>query len=130
MRSNLRFLGRRIIAVVLGAIVLAIALNNAVQAMDAVRAGALPQPLPLFPADNWWNLDISSWPVDPNSASYVSFINNGGTRRLHPDFGGNAPTQSDPYAIYGIPYAVVSNVAASDLLAGGRTVGLQRMLLD
>jgi len=85
--------------------------------MDAVRGGALPQPLPLFPADNWWNLDISSWPVDPNSASYISFINNGGTRRLHPDFGGNAPTQSDPYASYGIPYAVVSNVAASDLLA-------------
>jgi hypothetical protein len=59
-------------------------------AMNSVRGGALPQPLPLFPADYWWNLDISNWPVDSNSSSYVAFINNGGTRRLHPDFGGNA----------------------------------------
>jgi hypothetical protein len=40
----------------------------------------LPQPLPLFPADNWWNLDISNWPVDQNSSNYINFINNGGTR--------------------------------------------------
>ena len=48
-------------------------------AMDATRNGVLPQPLPLFPADNWWNLDISNWPVDQNSSSYINFINNGGT---------------------------------------------------
>ena len=83
-------------------------------AMDSARGGALPQPLPLFPADNWWNLDISSWPVDPNSASFISFINNGGTRRLHPDFGGNAGSGN---AIYGMPYAVVTNVADADLKA-------------
>jgi len=83
-------------------------------AMDSARGGALPQPLPLFPADNWWNLDISSWPVDPNSASFISFINNGETRRLHPDFGGNAGTGN---AIYGMPYAVVTNVADADLKA-------------
>ena len=65
-------------------------------------------------ADNWWNLDISSWPVDPNSASFISFINNGGTRRLHPDFGGNAGSGN---AIYGMPYAVVTNVADADLKA-------------
>src|SRR6478672_12656669 len=75
-------------------------------AMNAARGGALPQPLPLFPADNWWNLDISAWPVDSNSASYISFINNGGTRHLHPDFGGNAPIPEDPYACYGMPYVV------------------------
>src|SRR5688572_7239781 len=85
-----------------------------VWAMDSARGGALPQPLPLFPADNWWNLDISSWPVDPNSASFISFINNGETRRLHPDFGGNAGTGN---AIYGMPYAVVTNVADADLKA-------------
>jgi hypothetical protein len=50
-------------------------------AMNSVPGGALPQPLPLFSADNWWNLDISSWPVDPNSASYIAFINNGSTLR-------------------------------------------------
>src|SRR5919197_60087 len=80
---------------------LSIALASPAHAMNAVRGGSLPQPLPLFPADNWWNLDTSNWPVDPNSASYISFINNGGTRRLHPDFGGNAPTPQDPYACYG-----------------------------
>ncbi|MGE5059615.1 MAG: hypothetical protein ACM3N3_10255 [Betaproteobacteria bacterium] len=83
-------------------------------ALNAARGGALPQPLPLFPADNWWNLDISSWPVDSNSASFISFINNGGTRRLHPDFGGNA---GSGYAIYGMPYAVVTSVTNADLKA-------------
>ena len=60
---------------------------------------------PLFPADNWWNLDIRSAPVDANSAAYISFINSGGTRRLHPDFGGEvSPGSVD---IYGMPYAIV-----------------------
>ena len=82
-------------------------------AMDAVRNG--PLPVQLFPPDNWWNLDISNWPVDPNSSNYIAFINNGGIRRLHPDFGGNAGTTQDPNAIYGLPYAVVSNVTNADL---------------
>ena len=50
-------------------------------AMSSARAGSLPQPFPLFPADNWWNLDITNWPVDANSASYIGVISNGGTRR-------------------------------------------------
>jgi hypothetical protein len=83
-------------------------------AMNSARGGALPQPLPLFPPDSWWNLDISNWPVDANSANFLSFINNGGTRRLHPDFGGNAGTGN---AIYGMPYAVVTNVTNADLKA-------------
>ena len=33
--------------------------------------GPLPQ---LFPASNWWNLDVSAAPVDPGSAGYISFI--------------------------------------------------------
>jgi hypothetical protein len=97
-----------------------LALSSAVPsvaAMNATEGGALPQPLPLFPADNWWNLDISTWPVDPGSSSYITFINNGGTRHLHPDFGGNAPTQQDPDACYGMPYAVVSSVTTGDLVA-------------
>ena len=36
----------------------------AVHAQGAQLRGALPQPLPLLPADNWWNLDISAAPVD------------------------------------------------------------------
>src|SRR5215470_18242529 len=83
-------------------------------AMNAARGGALPQPLPLFPPDNWWNLDISNWPVASNSGSYISFINNGGTRRLHPDFGGNS---GSGFGIYGMPYATVTNVTSGDLKA-------------
>src|SRR4051812_21265284 len=43
-------------------------------AMDALLNGALPRPLPLLPADNWWNQDIRNWPVDTNSSSYIAFI--------------------------------------------------------
>ncbi|MGH7817318.1 MAG: hypothetical protein ACREOR_08005 [Candidatus Binatia bacterium] len=82
-------------------------------AMNSVSGGALPQPLPLFPADNWWNLDISNWPVDANSASFISFI--GTTRQLHPDFGGNDSTTQ--YGIYGMPYAIVTNGTDADLKA-------------
>lgn len=69
----------------------------------AQQGGPLPQPLPLFPSTNWWNTDISTAPVDPGSASFIAFINNGGTRRLHPDFGGDA---GDGW-IYGFPFVVV-----------------------
>ncbi len=86
-------------------------------AMTGTRNGALPDPLPLFPTDNWWNLDISNWPVDLNSSKYISFINNGGTRRLHPDLGGSAGDPQDPDAIYGMPYAVVTGVTNADLVA-------------
>jgi hypothetical protein len=55
----------------------------------ATLGGPIPGPLPLFPPDNWWNLDISTAPVDPGSASYIAFINNGSVRRMHPDFGGD-----------------------------------------
>ncbi|MFN2385634.1 MAG: hypothetical protein ABR576_05035 [Thermoanaerobaculia bacterium] len=67
--------------------------------------GALPGPFPLFPPTNWWNLDVSSAPVDPQSAAYIAFIHNGATRRLHPDFGGQVSPGS--VAIYGMPYVVV-----------------------
>ena len=69
----------------------------------ATLNGALPGPLPLFPRSNWWNIDISQAPIDPASASFISFI--GTTRRLHPDFGGEASPGS--VEIYGFPYVVV-----------------------
>jgi hypothetical protein len=68
----------------------------------AQPGGALPGPLPLFPADNWWNTDISSAPVDPHSASYINFI--GAGVGLHPDFGGDADPSPE---IYGMVYVVV-----------------------
>ncbi|HEX2468609.1 MAG TPA: hypothetical protein VHJ54_10415 [Solirubrobacterales bacterium] len=45
-----------------------------------------------------WNQDISAAPVDPNSGSYISYINANGGDFLHPDFG--TPRE------YGFPYAV------------------------
>ena len=70
-----------------------------------VEGAPPPAPLPLFPPDNWWNTDVSAAPVDPNSANFIAFINNGGTRHLHPDFGGEVSPGS--VAIYGMPYAIV-----------------------
>ncbi|MBS0447232.1 MAG: hypothetical protein JSR59_14935 [Proteobacteria bacterium] len=70
-----------------------------------VEGAPPPAPLPVFPPTNWWNLDITTAPVDPGSAGYIAYINNGGTRPLHPDFGGEASPGS--VAIYGMPYAVV-----------------------
>lgn len=73
------------------------------QCPPEVPVQGAPPPLPVFPADNWWNTDISAAPLDPNSASFINFI--GGTRTLHPDFGGEAKPGS--VAIYGFPYAIV-----------------------
>ncbi len=82
------------------------------QSTGSNEGGSVPQPVPAFPASNWWNTDISKAPVDPASSSYIGFINNGGTRRLHPDFGGNA-SYGGPNATYGFPYVVVDGVAGS-----------------
>jgi hypothetical protein len=66
---------------------------------------------PVFPAslaaenapsagdESAWNQDISSTPVDPNSAGYIAYIDAHGGDFLHPDFG--SPAQ------YGFPYSVV-----------------------
>jgi hypothetical protein len=83
----------------------ALALCIAAFAGTPVQGGALPSPL--FPADNWWNLDVSAAPVDPNSASFISFINSGSVKRMHPDCGGDvSPGSAD---IYGFPYIVVDS---------------------
>ncbi len=98
---------RLIHLVVAAALLFALASPLAAQCPAIVpsQGSAPPGPLPVFPADNWWNADISAAPVDPRSASFIAFINNGGTRRLHPDFGGEESPGST--AIFGMPYAVV-----------------------
>ncbi len=55
-----------------------------------------------FPADNAWNQDISSAPVDPNSSAIINFI--GTSTPLHPDFGAGLYGGQT----IGIPYIVVS----------------------
>lgn len=102
---------RRLVWGVLGAALSWAAFCPTTQAMEATLGGALPL---LFPADNWWNADISQWPLDPNSAKYIAFINNGGTRRLHPDLGGQAPSDESPNGSYGIPYVTVTGVTAAN----------------
>ncbi|HHN46301.1 MAG TPA: hypothetical protein ENN09_02565 [Planctomycetes bacterium] len=51
----------------------------------------------VFPADNWWNTDISGYPVHPDSDAIIANI--GANTNIHPDFG----------RIYGIPYVVVGS---------------------
>ena len=54
----------------------------------------------VFPADNAWNRDVSTLPVDTNSANYLAAIAGlGGNQKLHADFGGAGA--------YGIPYITV-----------------------
>ncbi len=48
-----------------------------------------------FPADNWWNVDVTSHAVLANSDAIVDFI--GRSTSLHPDFG----------TTFGIPYVVL-----------------------
>ena len=86
----------------------------------------------VFPADNWWHLNVAAAPVDPQSSALIAWIsgrvggNTTAVRALHPDFG------PPPY---GIPYAGVGGTQAlvpltftlygyqSDLGAPGRAPG-------
>lgn len=65
----------------------------------AARTATEPPSIPcaVLPADNVWNRDISSLPVDPNSDAYIDSI--GRDRSLHADFGSGK--------IIGFPYVVV-----------------------
>ncbi len=63
--------------------------------------GAIP-----FPASNPWNTDITSAPVDPNSANLIASI--GATTGLRGDFG-SGQWNGGPI---GIPYMVVDNSQA------------------
>jgi len=87
------------------AVLMSVATLGTAVAAPAMLGGAIPGPLPIFPPDNWWNTDISSAPVDPASASYISFI--GAAKTLHPDFGGDVAPGSTQ--VYGFPYAVVDS---------------------
>ncbi|HET7618962.1 MAG TPA: hypothetical protein VFK20_10665 [Vicinamibacterales bacterium] len=86
----------------------AVCIASAVAGISAAVPPVLNGPLParqVFPATNWWNLDVSAVPVDARSEAFIDFVsgrtdsNPAGTRRMHPDFG------PPPY---GIPYVVVS----------------------
>ncbi len=94
--------GRTLLAAVA---VISIAALSGIVAATSTLGGAIPGPLPIFPRDNWWNLDISTAAVDPASARYITFI--GPSRTMHPDFGGDVSAGS--VQVYGFPYAVVDS---------------------
>lgn len=54
-----------------------------------------PSPAPSPTGEAWWNVDISNYPVDPKSSTYIAHL----PGNLHPDFGHEA--------YYGIPFNVV-----------------------
>jgi hypothetical protein len=56
-----------------------------------------------FPSDSLWNQDVSTAPLDPNSAALINFI--GPSIGLHADFGSGLFAGS----IIGIPYQVVDS---------------------
>jgi hypothetical protein len=70
-------------------------------AQPAIQNPPLPAPLPLFPPDNWWNLNVSAAPVDGQNLNYISLVN---AIPVHPDFGGDA---SPAPATYGMTYVEV-----------------------
>ena len=93
-----------------------------------VANGALPGPFPLFPADNWWNLDIRFAPVDPGSAAYIDFLKGAGVSDLHPDFGGDVSPGS--VETYGMPYCVVDGAqpkVAVDFLYADESDGVDHV---
>jgi hypothetical protein len=81
---------------------LALAQSGSCSGMSLGQLSSLNGFVP-FPSSNLWNTDISSSPVDPNSANIINYI--GSSVALHPDFG------SGTYAnqTIGIPYQVVSS---------------------
>ncbi len=95
----------------LRAVVIAVALMLASggRIFAATQGGPIAVPQPLFPPNNWWNVDVSNAPLDPSSNAFITFINlpysttDPFVRRLHPDFGGDAGGGD----VYGIPYIVV-----------------------
>ncbi len=79
---------------------------SACSAISLGQGGSLNGFLP-FPADNLWNQNIASAPVDPNSAAIINFI--GATDPVHPDFGSGEYNGSS----IGIPYIVVDSSASA-----------------
>jgi hypothetical protein len=76
----------------------------------------------LFPSNSWWNQNISNAPVDPQSNTYLNFIDR--ARPLHPDFG--PPPYGIPYMGVGageprLPVTFTQYGSESDSGIGGLT---------
>lgn len=87
---------------------------------------------PIFPADNWWNLDVSEAPLDAGSAAVVDWICRRGdpgdacATAVHPDFG--PPPYGIPYVVVPgdqplVPVSFTAYAEESDTGAPGRPAG-------
>src|SRR5437870_4825407 len=108
--SHCRFSLRRRYWVMLRRLFLALLVSASAEAFAASQGGPIPVPLPLFPANNWWNTDVSHAPLDPSSATFIAFINAGPCPpnpyppcKLHPDWGGD----NGDGTTYGFPFIQV-----------------------
>ena len=54
---------------------------------DTPEADAIVSALEVFPPDNPWNLDVSDWPLHPNSKNIIASIGPGKPLRYNPDMG-------------------------------------------
>lgn len=93
------FAVRAALTVLLGTIALAGVTHS--QSVPDLGTGANLNGARPFPANNAWNIDVSRYPVHPNSANLIASI--GTNTGLHPDFG--TFWQGAPI---GFPYMVVS----------------------
>jgi hypothetical protein len=76
-----------------------------------VHCGAVE--VPLFPADNWWNVSVKGAVLDARSSSIVGWIGTG--VGIHPDFGGD--DDGSPPAIYGMVHFSVPGTQALEEVA-------------
>jgi hypothetical protein len=89
---------------------LALAVASFVPALSIAQPPNPPPNMPaspLFPADNWWNLDVSGVTADvTQTTKFHAFV--GAGRPLHPDFGGDVdPDDPTNPEIYGMVYFTV-----------------------
>src|SRR5690242_13773263 len=54
---------------------------------DTPEADAVCSALEVFPPDNPWNLDVSDWPLHPNSKNIITSIGPAKPFRYNPDMG-------------------------------------------
>lgn len=83
---------------IIAAIIVMLLIVPMAQAQQPPASGPRIGNCPVFPWDNWWNRDISAYPLHPRSDAYIASIN-ASRQFLHADFGSPAE--------YGIPYMVV-----------------------
>jgi hypothetical protein len=97
----MRRIATAMILLALSSLTLPAVVAQSCSGMSLGRGASLNGFIP-FPADNAWNQDISTAPVDPDSDNYINFM--GSSTPLHPDFGAGLYGGQT----IGIPYIVVS----------------------